>query len=126
MHSQKCKHLLRDRRLGLFQVLEKVGLQSYRLKLPPGCRHHPVLHFDLLSKASNLTTLRHQPVQIEIDHNENAIDYISDAKVDHWPNSRGLYLQFLTHFVGYGVPEWMLLEQVDDCEQPSVFLTSDV
>jgi hypothetical protein len=32
----------------------------------------------------------------------------------------------LTHFVGYDVPEWMLLEQVDDCEQLFVFLSSDV
>ena len=33
----------------------------------------------------------------------------------------GLYLQFLTHFVGYDVPKWMLLEQVDDCEQYMYF-----
>ena len=44
----------------------------------------------------------------------------------NWPNRRGPYLQFLTHFVGYNVPEWMLLEQVDDCEHLSVFLSSDV
>ena len=37
----------------------------------------------------------------------------------------GLYLQFLAHFVGYDVPEWVLLEQVDDCEQIYVFLSSD-
>ena len=77
---------------------------------------------DLRSKASNSTPLRHQPAKIEIDHNEYAIDYILDAKVDnYWPNRRGLYLQFLTHFVGYNGPEWMLLEQVGDCEQLSVF-----
>ena len=33
IHSQKCKHL-RDQRLGPYQVIEKVGLKSYRLKLP--------------------------------------------------------------------------------------------
>ena len=33
IHSQKCKHL-RNQRLGPFQVIEKVGLKSYRLKLP--------------------------------------------------------------------------------------------
>jgi hypothetical protein len=125
IHSQKCKHL-RDQRLGPFEVLEKVGLKSYILKLPPGCRLHPVFHCDLLSKASNSTPLRHQPAEIERDHNEYAIDYISDVKIGNWPNRRGPYLQFLTHFVGYNVPEWMLLEQVDDCEQLSVFLSSDV
>ena len=34
IYSQKCNHL-RDQRLGPFQVIEKVGLKSYRLKLPP-------------------------------------------------------------------------------------------
>jgi hypothetical protein len=43
IHSQNCKHL-RDQRLGQFQVLEKVYLNSYGLKLPPGCRLHPVFH----------------------------------------------------------------------------------
>ena len=84
-------------------------MKSYRLKLSPGCRLHPVFHCDLLSKETNSTPLRHQPAEIEDDHNEYAIDFISDAKVENWPNRRGLYLQFLTHFVGYDVPEWMLL-----------------
>jgi hypothetical protein len=115
---------LRDPRLGPFQNIEKVGLKSYRLKLFPECRLHPVFHCDLLSKATNSTPLRLQHVEVESDHDEYAIDFISDAKVDNWPNRRGLYLQFLTHFVGYDVPKWMLLEQVDDCEQLSVFLSS--
>ena len=62
-----------------------------------------MFHCDLLFKASNSTPLRHQTVKIEDDHNEYAIDFISDAKVVNWPNRRGLYLQFLTHFVGYDV-----------------------
>ena len=101
-------------------------MKSYRLKLPPGCRLYPVFHCYLLSKASNSTPLRHRPANIESGHNEYAIDFISDAKVDNWPNRRGLYLQFLTYFVGYDVPEWMLLEQMYDCEQLSVFLSSYV
>jgi len=85
-----------------------------------------VLHCDLPSKASNSTPLRHQFAKIESDHNEYAINYTSDAEVDNWPSRRGLYLQFLTHFVGYDVPEWMLLGHVDDCEHLSVFPSSDV
>jgi hypothetical protein len=48
------------------------------------------------------------------------------VKIGNWPNRRGPYLQFFTHFVGYNVPKWMSLEQVDDCEQLPVFLSSDV
>ena len=84
-----------------------------------------MFHCDLLSKASNSTNLRHRPAEIKSDHNGYAIDCISDVKVDNWPNRRGLYLQFLTHFVGYDIPEWMLLEQVDACEQLSIFFSSD-
>ena len=93
IYLQKYKHL-RDQRLDPFQVIEKVGLKSYKLKLPQGCRLHLVFHRDLLSKATNSTPSRHQPAEIERDHNEYAIDFISDAKVDNWPNLCGLYLQF--------------------------------
>jgi hypothetical protein len=114
IHSQKYKHL-RDQRLGPFEVLEKVGLKSYKLKLPPSCRLHPVFHCDLLSKASNPTPLRHEPDEIESDHNEYAIDYISDVKIDSWPNRRGPYLQFLTHILdmmflsGCYLNKWMIV-----------------
>jgi hypothetical protein len=59
IHSKKCKHLRDHQRLGPFQVIENVGLKSYRLKLPQGCRLHPVFHCDLFSKAYNSTPLRH-------------------------------------------------------------------
>jgi hypothetical protein len=121
---KKGKHLT-DQRLGPFQVLENVVLKSYRLKLLLRCRLHLVFRRCLLSKASNSTTLSHQLVEIESDHNEYAIDYISDVKVDNRSNRRGLSLQFLTHLVGYDVPKWMLLEQVSDCEQLSVILSSN-
>jgi hypothetical protein len=117
---------LRDQRLGPYQIIEKVGLKSYRLNLPQGCRLYPVFHCDLLSKASTSTPLRHRPAEIESDHNEYAIDFISDVKVDTWPTRRGLYLQLSTHFVGYDVPEWLLFEQVDHCEHLFVFLSSNV
>ena len=107
---------MRDQRLGPWQVIEKVGLKSYRLTFPPRCRLHPVFHCDLLFKSSYSRPLRNHLVEIESEHNEYTIDYISDAKVDNCPNRCVLYLQFLTHFVGYDIPEWMLLEQVDDCE----------
>ena len=65
------------------------------------------------------------PAEIEGDHDEYAIDYIAEVKIDKWPRRRGAYLQFLTHFVGYEILEWMLLEQVDDCEQLYTFLTTE-
>jgi hypothetical protein len=34
-------------------------------------------------------------------------------------------LQFLSHFAFFYIPEWLLLEQVDDCEQLSIFIASE-
>ncbi len=63
IRSQKCKHL-RDQKLGPYKVLAKVGMTSYRLLLPDGCRLHPVFHCDLLSQSTITTSLR--PHQAEI------------------------------------------------------------
>jgi hypothetical protein len=68
--------------------------------------------------------LRPHQAEIEGDHEEYAVDYISDVKIDNWPRRRGPYLQFLTHFVSFDIPEWLLLEHVDDCDQLSIFLDS--
>ena len=124
IRSQKCKHL-RDQRLGPYKVISKIGINSYKLLLPKGCRLHQVFHCDLLSYATTSTSLRPHQAEIEGDHEEYAVDYISDVKIDNWPRRRGPYLQFLTHFVSFDIPEWLLLEQVDDCEQLSVFLESE-
>ena len=124
IRSQKCKHL-RDQKLGPYKVVTKVGINSYKLELPKGCRLHPVFHCDLLSHATSSTSLRPHQAEIEGDHEEYAVDYISDVKIDKWPRRRGSYLQFLTHFVSFDIPEWLLLEQVDDCEQLSFFLGSE-
>ena len=38
---------------------------------------------------------------------------------------KGPYLRILTHFMPFDIPEWMLLEQVDECEQLSIFLKNE-
>ena len=81
IRSHKCKHL-RDQRLGPFKVICKVGINSYTLLLPKGCRLHLVSYCDLLSHASSSTSLRHQ-AEIEGDHEKYAFDYISDVKIDN-------------------------------------------
>ena len=48
IRSQKCKHL-RDQKMSPYKVMAKVGMTSYRLLLPDGCRLHQVFYCDLLS-----------------------------------------------------------------------------
>jgi hypothetical protein len=84
-----------------------------------------VCHCDLLSRATSFTSLRPHQAEIEGGHDENVVDFISDVKIINWPSRRVPYLQFLTHFVSFDIHEWMLLEQVDDCEQLSIFLNTE-
>jgi hypothetical protein len=78
-----------------------------------------------LSHATSSTSLRPHQAKIEGYHEEYVVDFISDVKIDNWPRRRRPYLQFLTHFVSFDIPKWMLLEQVDDYEQLSIFLNTE-
>jgi len=70
--------------------------------------------------------LRPHHAEIEGKHEEYAVDYNFDVnKIGNWPRKKGPYLQFLTHFVCFDIIEWMLLEQVDECEHQLFFLSSD-
>ena len=80
-----------------------------------------MFHCDLLPHATSSTSLRPYQVEIEGDQKEYARDFISYVKINNWPRRRGPYLQFFPHFVSFDIPEWMLLYQVDDCEQLSIF-----
>ncbi len=80
IHSQKCRHL-RDQKLGPYKVISKVGIDTYKLLLPKGCRPHPVFHCDLLSHATSSTSLRRHQVEIEGNHEKYVVDFISDIKI---------------------------------------------
>ncbi len=84
-----------------------------------------MVYCDLLSHASTSTSLRPHKAEIEGDHEDYAADLIVDVKIDKWPRRRGPYLQLLTHFVSFDILEWLVLEQVDDCEHMSIFLDNE-
>jgi hypothetical protein len=85
---KNTKHL-RDQRLGPYKVIFKVGINSYKLWLPKGCRLHLVFHCDLLSRATTSTSLRPHQAEIEGNQEEYAVGFISDVKIDSWPRRRG-------------------------------------
>ena len=110
--------------MGPFKVMAKVGMTSYRLVLPNCYRLYPVFHCDLLPHTTITTSLRTHQAEIEGDMEEYAFNYIDDVKLDNLPRRRGPYLQFFTYVVNFDTPECMLVEQVDDFEEPSKFFTS--
>ena len=91
--------------MGPYKVISKVSINYFKLLLPKRCRLHPAFHCDLLFRATSSTSLRPHQAEIEGDHEEYAVDFISDVKIDNWPRRRGPYLQFLTNFVSSDILE---------------------
>ncbi len=88
IHSRKCKHL-RDQKLGTYKVISKVGTNSYKLVLPKKLGLHPVFNCDLFSHATSSTSLRPHQAEIEGDHKEYAVNFISVVKINNWSRRRG-------------------------------------
>ena len=101
--KQQRNHKLRDRQLGPFKVVRKIGNISYAIALPKGHRLHNVLHIDKLRPAHSPRPLR-QGLTVTDELTENAavdtdefeISEISDVKIDKFPKKRGPHLLFWT------------------------------
>ena len=50
------------------------------------------------------------------------VEKITEVKLDTWPRRRGLYVLFKTYYTGFDLPEWSLLELLDDTAALDVFL----
>ena len=124
IHSQNC-HKLKDRFIGPYKVLHTVGKTSYKLQLPQGFRLHPVFHIDVLKPAEFDTPLRVLPVDAVDDDTDYVVDRIVEVKLDKWPRRRGLYVLFKTYYSRYDLPEWSLLELLDDKKALDRFLKTD-
>ena len=122
--SQACQKL-KDRFIGPYTVIAAVGQTSYRLQLPQGYRLHPVFHVDNLKPAVSDVPLRILPFDAVNDDSDYGVDRIVEAKLDRWPNRRGLYVLFKTYYTGYDTPEWSLYELLDDTEALDKFLKTD-
>ena len=50
------------------------------------------------------------------------VEKITEVKLGSWPKRRGLYVLFKTYYKGYDVPEWSLLELIDETAALGEFL----
>ena len=87
------------KRLGPFEILDKVGTRAYRLRLPEQWRVHDVFHTSLLTPFketdSHGQAFPEPPPDIVNDEEEWEVEAI----VGHQRRGRGY--QYLTHFKGY-------------------------
>ena len=100
--KQQRNHKLRDRQLGPFKVIRKVGNRSYAIALTKGHKLHNVFHVDKLRPATSSRPLRQGlSVTDEItadatDEEEFEVAAITDVKISAFPKRRGPQLLFWT------------------------------
>jgi hypothetical protein len=68
--------------------------------------------FCYIDDSSNI--LRPRQTEVEGSHDEYAVYFISDVKINNWLRRKGPYLKLLTHFLYFDILEWILVEQVDE------------
>ena len=116
-----CKKLL-PRWVGPFEVLQKVGQQSYKLLLPESMgRIHPVFHVALLSKWIARGSVRPPPVVLADGEIEYDVERILDDRTTKKRGGNGTChaRQFLVRWVGYG-PEhdtWEPEDNLENCQE---------
>ena len=93
------------KRLGPFTIDHRIGLQAYRLKLPPSMRIHPVFHVSLLEPYVTSTIpgrIQPPPPPVVVD-NENEPEYEVEAILDSAYRRNKLYYKI--QWKGYPVSE---------------------
>ena len=78
--EQQRNHKLRDRQLGPFKVIRKIGNRSYGIALPKGHKLHNVFHIDKLRPAHSPKPLR-QRLNVTDELTENAADDTNEFEI---------------------------------------------
>jgi hypothetical protein len=106
---------LKDRQLGPFTLLEKIGANNCKLEMPYIVRLHQVFHVNNIRLC--LTMTLHSSVHVtthDDDDDEYDLDRMSFVKTDIVPRCRGKYMLFYTHFKDEQIPHayWHCLNEV--------------
>jgi hypothetical protein len=112
--SKKLAH----KRLGPYEILDKIGKTSYKLKLPKTMRVHPVFHVSLLY-GHPMDEFRRRPnppppvVTLEGEEEYEVEKILNSRKV-------GRQLQYLIHWKGYGPEEDTWQPKADVANTPEL------
>ena len=103
-------HKLQWKFCGPYKILEKIGAQAYRLKLPDAWRIHPVFHMSLL-KQWKPSTMQSVPGEVELE-DPDIPQYFEVERILRWrwsSKTRRRYREFLVLWQGYPMEdaEWI-------------------
>ena len=103
-------HKLQRKFCGPYKILERIGTQAYRLKLPDAWRIHPVFHLSLLKhwRESDVQPVRGEVELEDVDRPE----YFEVEKILRWrwsKKTRQRRREFLVLWQGYPTEdaEWI-------------------
>jgi hypothetical protein len=104
IHTTRPSAKLDFKKLGKYEVLERVGTHTYKLKLPSTMKIHLVFHVSLLEPASNNPLKGQQqpppPPTIVENEEEYEVEEIFDSRL------RNNKLQYVVKWSGYHEPTW--------------------
>jgi len=116
IRTQRPSKKLDWKRLGPYPVLERIGTQAYRLKLPPSMKIHPVFHVSLLDRyvESDIPARTQPPPPSVIIDNE--VEYEVEQILDSKLIRKRLF--YLVKWKGYPVSEnsWEPVSHLTNCK----------
>ena len=103
-------HKLQRKLCGPYKILERIGTQAYRLKLPDSWRIHPVFHISLL-KQWRESLVQQVPGDVELEDADRS-EYFEVEKILRWrwsSKTRRRRREFLVLWQGYPTEdaEWI-------------------
>ena len=106
---------LDHRRLGPYEVMEMMGPNAVRLRLPDTVQLHPVFHVSLLELASDDPF----PGQVSPPQPPDIVDGEEEWEVERVLDSRHFYnrLQYLVKWKGYDAPTWQPPADLENAQE---------